>query len=98
VSVGTIFTAGFAMLPFLIPSSDIAHHSLTVWDASSSEQVLRITLTVATALVPLALAGVAWGLVALRKRGTLQTLSAQTEARANRALIASVQITRRTPN
>jgi cytochrome bd ubiquinol oxidase subunit II len=78
VSVGTIFTAGFAMFPFLMPSSDNARHSLTVWEASSSEQVLRIALIVGTALILLALAGVAWGLLALRRRGTLQTLSAQT--------------------
>jgi cytochrome d ubiquinol oxidase subunit II len=97
VSVGTIFTAGFAMFPFLMPSSDIARHSLTVWDASSSEHVLRI-LTAGAALVPLALAGVAWGLLALRKRGTLQTLSAQTRGRASRTLIGAVQITQRTPN
>jgi cytochrome d ubiquinol oxidase subunit II len=97
VSVGTIFTAGFAMFPFLMPSSEIARHSLTVWDASSSEHVLRI-LTVATALIPLALASVAWGLLALRKRGTLQTLSAQTRGRASRTAIVSVQITQRTPN
>jgi cytochrome d ubiquinol oxidase subunit II len=97
VSVGTIFTAGIAMFPFLMPSSDIARHSLTVWDASSSEHVLRI-LTVGTALIPLALACVAWGLLALQRRDTLQTLSAQTQGRANGTLIASVQITQRTPN
>jgi hypothetical protein len=78
VSVGTIFTAGFAMFPLLMPSSDNAGHSLTVWEASSSEQVLRITLTVGTAMIPLALACVAWCLLALRRRDTLQTVSAQT--------------------
>jgi hypothetical protein len=41
------------------------------------EQCLRITLTVGTALIPLALACVAWGLLAVRRRGTLQALSAQ---------------------
>jgi cytochrome d ubiquinol oxidase subunit II len=77
-SVGTIFTAGFAMFPFLMPSSDNARHSLTVWEASGSEQVLRIMLTVGSALITLALACVAWGLLAVRRRGTLRTLSAQT--------------------
>jgi cytochrome bd ubiquinol oxidase subunit II len=77
VPVGTIFTAGFAMFPFLMPSSNNARHSLTVWEASSSEQVLRITLNVGTALVPLALACVAWGLLAVRRRGTPQTVSPQ---------------------
>ena len=80
VSVGTLFTAGFAMFPFLMPSSDNARHSLTVWEAASSEQVLRTTLTVGMALIPLALACVAWGLLALRRRGTLQTVIPQTEA------------------
>jgi cytochrome d ubiquinol oxidase subunit II len=80
VSVGTLFTAGFAMFPFLMPSSDNARHSLTVWETASSEQVLRTTLTVGMALIPLALACVAWGLLALRRRGTLQTVIPQTEA------------------
>lgn len=77
VSAGTIFTAGFALFPFLMPSSDNARHSLTVWDASSSEQVLRITLVLATALIPLILSCVVWRLLALRRRGTFQNLSAQ---------------------
>lgn len=77
VSVGTILTAGFAMFPFLMPSSDIARHSLTVWEASSSERALRITL-IGTALIPLALACAGWGLFALRRRSTLETLSAPT--------------------
>jgi cytochrome bd ubiquinol oxidase subunit II len=78
VSVGTVLTAGFAMFPFLMPSSDIARHSLTVWEASSSEQVLRITLIVGAALIPLAQACMAWGLLALRRRGAHHTLSVQT--------------------
>jgi cytochrome d ubiquinol oxidase subunit II len=68
------------MFPFLMPSSDNARHSLTVWETASSEQVLRTTLTVGMALIPLALACVAWGLLALRRRGTLQTVIPQTEA------------------
>jgi cytochrome d ubiquinol oxidase subunit II len=78
VSVGTILTAGFAMFPFLMPSSDIARHSLTVWEASGSEQALRLTLIVGTPLIALALACVGWGLLALRRRSTLETLSAPT--------------------
>jgi cytochrome d ubiquinol oxidase subunit II len=74
VSVGTVLTAGFAMFPFLMPSSDDARHSLTIWEASSSEQVLRTMLILGAALIPLALACVAWGLLAMRRRGTLEIL------------------------
>jgi cytochrome bd ubiquinol oxidase subunit II len=40
----TILTAGFALFPFLLPSSEVADDGLTVWNASSSERTLRIML------------------------------------------------------
>ncbi len=36
----TIVSAGFALFPFLLPSSLDPHSSLTVWDASSSRSTL----------------------------------------------------------
>lgn len=36
VPAGTVLTAGFALYPFLMPSSENPNHSLTVWDAAAN--------------------------------------------------------------
>jgi cytochrome d ubiquinol oxidase subunit II len=50
---GTILTAGFALFPFLLPSSANPNASLTVWDASSSLMTLRLMLFAAVVFLPL---------------------------------------------
>ncbi|EEX36129.1 cytochrome d ubiquinol oxidase subunit II [Vibrio metschnikovii] len=50
-----ILTAGFAMFPFIIPSSFDPSHSLTLWDATSSELTLNIMTGVAFVMVPIIL-------------------------------------------
>jgi cytochrome d ubiquinol oxidase subunit II len=53
--VGTIFTVGFAMFPFLMPSTTAPAQSLTVWNASGSAYnlswMLAFTLVFAPAVV-----------------------------------------------
>ncbi len=58
--VGVIATAGFAMFPFLLPSSSDPGSSLTVWDASSSRMTLFIMLVAAAVFLPLIMAYTAW--------------------------------------
>ncbi len=41
-SASIILTAGFTMFPFIVPSSFNTNHSLTLWDATSSELTLNI--------------------------------------------------------
>ncbi|WP_192888816.1 cytochrome d ubiquinol oxidase subunit II [Vibrio bathopelagicus] len=50
-----VLTAGFAMFPFIIPSSVNPSHSLTLWDSTSSELTLNIMTGVAFVMVPIIL-------------------------------------------
>ncbi|GHX86303.1 cytochrome d ubiquinol oxidase, subunit II [Vibrio cholerae] len=50
-----ILTAGFAMFPFIMPSSFEPSHSLTLWDATSSERTLNIMTGVAFVMLPIIL-------------------------------------------
>ena len=57
---GVILTAGFALFPFMLPSSSMPNHSLTVWDAGSSEHSLVLMLIAAVIFIPLILAYTTW--------------------------------------
>jgi len=68
---GIIATAGVAMFPFVLPSSTHPAHSLTMWDATSSEQTLFLMLVAAVIFVPLILAYTSWVFHVLRGRVTV---------------------------
>lgn len=57
---GTILTAGFALFPFLMPSSIDPNHSLTMWDAVSSKTTLTVMTVVAVIFVPIILGYTTW--------------------------------------
>ncbi|WP_413110475.1 cytochrome d ubiquinol oxidase subunit II [Thaumasiovibrio sp. DFM-14] len=57
---GIILTSGFAMFPFVMPSSLFPSHSLTMWDATSSELTLNIMTFVAMVMVPIVLSYTIW--------------------------------------
>ncbi|UFN70555.1 cytochrome d ubiquinol oxidase subunit II [Vibrio alginolyticus] len=57
---GVIFTAGFAMFPFIMPSDLMPSHSLTMWDATSSEMTLNLMTGVAFVMVPIILGYTSW--------------------------------------
>lgn len=59
-NAGVIFTAGFAMFPFVMPSSLVPSHSLTMWDSTSSELTLNVMAFIAFVMVPIMLAYTAW--------------------------------------
>ena len=69
---GTILSAGFALFPFLLPSSLDPNSSLTVWDASSSKTTLGLMLLSVIVLLPIVLAYTAWVYRVLRGRVTLE--------------------------
>lgn len=69
---GTILSAGFALFPFLLPSSLDPRSSLTVWDASSSRTTLAIMLVCVLVFLPIVLAYTAWVYRVLRGRVTLE--------------------------
>lgn len=68
---GTILTAGFALFPFLLPSSTHPDHGLTVWDASSSKTTLLIMLVAVIVFMPIVLVYTTWVFRVLRGRITL---------------------------
>lgn len=57
---GTILTAGFALFPFLMPSSLNPNVSLTMWDAVSSKMTLSVMTVAACIFVPLILCYTTW--------------------------------------
>ncbi|RJG48164.1 cytochrome d ubiquinol oxidase subunit II [Motilimonas pumila] len=57
---GVILTAGSAMFPFVMPSSSVPNHSLTMWDAVSSELTLKLMLVAVVVLLPVVLAYTIW--------------------------------------
>jgi cytochrome d ubiquinol oxidase subunit II len=59
-NAGIIFTAGLSMFPFVMPSILNPDHSLTMWDATSSELTLGLMTAVAVVMVPIILAYTAW--------------------------------------
>jgi len=74
VQAGTILTAGFALFPFLMPSSTFPNQSLTVWDASSSAKTLLLMLGSAAVFLPIILAYTTWVFRVLKGRVTLESL------------------------
>ncbi|WP_180028896.1 cytochrome d ubiquinol oxidase subunit II [Acinetobacter sp. YH16032] len=58
--IGSILTAGFALFPFLMPSSIHPNISLTMWDAVSSQMTLSVMTVAACIFVPLILAYTTW--------------------------------------
>jgi cytochrome d ubiquinol oxidase subunit II len=75
VQAGTILTAGFALFPFLMPSSTNPAQSLTVWDASSSATTLAVMLGAVVVLLPIVLAYTTWVFRIMKGRVTLETLA-----------------------
>ncbi|CCN34715.1 Cytochrome d ubiquinol oxidase subunit 2 [Vibrio nigripulchritudo SO65] len=55
-----VSTAGLTMFPFIIPSSHSPDHSLTLWDATSSELTLNAMTLVAFVMVPVILGYTSW--------------------------------------
>ncbi len=76
VCAGTILSVGFALFPFLVPSSLDANSSLTVWDASSSKTTLGLMLVVVLIFMPLVIGYTAWVYRVLRGRVTLEHIRA----------------------
>ncbi len=74
VQGGTILTGGFALFPFLLPSSSFPNQSLTIWDASSSAKTLLLMLVAVAVFLPIILAYTGWVFRVLRGRITLENM------------------------
>jgi cytochrome d ubiquinol oxidase subunit II len=69
---GVILTAGFAMFPFIMPSSTNPVSSLTVWDATSSHLTLQLMFWAVLIFLPIVLAYTAWVYRVMRGKVTEQ--------------------------
>lgn len=58
--VSVIATAGIALFPFLLPSSELPKASLTAWDATSSHVTLNVMFWVALVFTPIVLIYTGW--------------------------------------
>ena len=57
---GVVLTAGFALFPFVMPSSSDPRSSLTVWDSVSSHRTLQIMFWAVVLFLPLVIAYTGW--------------------------------------
>lgn len=80
VPFGVIATAGFALFPFLLPSSTNPDMSLTVWDASSSKLTLEIMLGCVVVFLPIILFYTGWAYKILRGAISEKSISADSHA------------------
>jgi len=71
---GVILTAGFALFPFILPSSSQPAAGLTVWDASSSHLTLWIMLLATLILLPIVTAYTAWVYRVMRGKVTAESI------------------------
>lgn len=65
-----ILTIGVSMFPFVLPSSSMPDHSLTMWDATSTQPTLMIMFVVVCIFVPIVLGYTAWTYFKMRGRIT----------------------------
>ena len=57
---GVVLTAGFALFPFIMPSSSDPAASLTVWDAVSSHRTLQVMFWAVVIFMPLIVVYTSW--------------------------------------
>ncbi len=69
--MSVIFTLGFTLYPFVMPSSSIPNHSLTIWDTSASRLTLGWMLIAVIFFLPIILGYTTW--VFRVMRGTVRT-------------------------
>jgi len=70
---GVILTAGFALFPFIMPSSSDPRSSLTIYDAVSSHRTLQIMFWVVLIFLPIVMSYTGWAYRVMR--GTLRESS-----------------------
>jgi len=69
---GVLLTAGFALFPFVMPSSSSPASSLTVWDSVSSYRTLQIMFWAALFLLPVIMVYTGWVYRVMRGKVTEQ--------------------------
>jgi cytochrome d ubiquinol oxidase subunit II len=67
---GVILTAGLSMFPFVMPSSTEPGHSLTAWDATSSQLTLTWMFWAVVLFLPIIIAYTSWVFGVMRGKVT----------------------------
>lgn len=78
--VSVILTAGVALFPFVLPSSEAPNASLTLWDASSSHYTLNVMFWVALIFTPIVLSYTAWAYRVMAGKVTRDYIAANDKA------------------
>ena len=77
---GTILTAGFAMFPFVMPSSTFPNASLTAYDAVSSHRTLNLMFVAVVLFLPVVLLYTGWVYRVLRGKVTEKRIQEETHS------------------
>ena len=77
---GVILTVGFAMFPFVMPSSTQPNSSLTAFDATSSHRTLMLMFGAVVIFLPIVLAYTSWVYRVLRGKSTEENIRANTHS------------------
>jgi cytochrome d ubiquinol oxidase subunit II len=77
---GTILTAGFAMFPFVMPSSTVPNAGLTAWDAVSSHRTLNLMFVAVVLFLPAVLLYTSWVYRVLRGKVTEKRIREETHS------------------
>ncbi|UCG12291.1 MAG: cytochrome d ubiquinol oxidase subunit II, partial [Deltaproteobacteria bacterium] len=75
---GVILTAGFAMFPFIMPSTTYPNGSLTAFDATSSHRTLALMFVAVIVLLPIVLAYTSWVYRVMRGKITEKKIREET--------------------
>ena len=75
---GVILTAGFAMFPFIMPSTTNPNGSLTVFDATSSHRTLNLMFFAVIIFLPIVLAYTSWVYRVMRGKITEEKIREET--------------------
>ena len=78
--VSVVLTAGVALFPFILPSSEMPRASLTAWDATSSRLTLNVMLWVALIFTPIVVAYTSWAYRAMAGKVTREHITATDKA------------------
>ena len=77
---GVVLTAGFALFPFIMPSSSAPASSLTVWDAVSSHRTLQVMFWAVVIFLPLIIGYTSWVYRVMRGKVTTEHVQQQTHS------------------
>lgn len=77
---GVILTVGFAMFPFVMPSSTHPDSSLTAFDATSSHRTLMLMFAAVVVFLPIVLLYTSWVYRVLRGKSTEENVRANTHS------------------